>query len=35
MGARWGLVLGAAACFVAAALGGWSLLRRPAHVLPR
>jgi MFS family permease len=35
MGARWGLVLGAVACFVAAALGGWSLLRRPARVSHR
>ncbi len=27
-GARWGLILGAAACFVAAALGAWALARQ-------
>jgi MFS family permease len=29
LGARWGLVVGAAACFAAAGIGAWSLARRP------
>jgi MFS family permease len=33
-GARWGLVVGAVACFVAAALGAWVLARRRARPVP-
>jgi MFS family permease len=35
LGARWGLVVGAAACFVAAGLGAWSLARPRPDPRPR
>jgi MFS family permease len=33
LGARWGLVLGAVACFAAAGVGAWSLARQRPHPL--